>query len=199
MTRRSLCWWTMCLFSDRTSLSLAPLLPEVWLGPPSGLPIWVHGNMLKLLKPLPHVSPFKPPFSEVMVIEKPFELAVICVDFCTGWYDVVVSLLVLFDVGEQSPVVEFSDGLSKCMVGCWQPNEHAMEPWGERGSRFGGTIVWFGINVGDPEEVVWSAVVSESRHPSISQLFNVLGGPWEAIVSWDSEVWNLSPIFLITF
>jgi len=42
----------------------------------------VRGDVLKLLKPLPHVSPLKPPFSEVAVMEEPLELAFVYVDFC---------------------------------------------------------------------------------------------------------------------
>ena len=63
------------------------------------------------------MSPLKPPFSEVVVMEEPLELLVIYVDFCASGHDVVVSLSVLFDVGKEPPVIKFGNGLSKCMVG----------------------------------------------------------------------------------
>jgi len=62
-------------------------------------------DVLKLLEALPCISPLKPPFGEVAVVEEPLELAFVYVNFCVGGCDVVVGLLVLFDVGEkfQSP------------------------------------------------------------------------------------------------
>jgi len=74
------------------------------------------------------MSPFKPPFSEVAVMEKPLELLLVYVDFCSGGHDVVVGLSVSFDVGEESPVTEFSDSLLECMVGQQWPNESIAEP-----------------------------------------------------------------------
>ena len=154
---------------------------------------------MKLLETPPHVSPLKPPFSEVAVMEKPLELSFIYVDFCLGRHDVVVGLSVSFDVSKKSPVTKFSDGLLKCMVGWRRPNESIVEPWGERWRGLVGAIVGFGVDAGNPGAVIWSTVIAKSHHPSVSQLFNVLGRLCEAISHGDGEVQNLSPIFLVPF
>jgi len=172
-------------------------LSEVQLGPPSGLPTRACRDVLKLLETPPHVSPLKPPFSEVMVMKKPLELSLVYVNFCSGGHDVVVGLLVLFDVGKESPVTKFSDGLSEHMVGQRWPNESIAEPWGKRYRGLMEAIVRLGIDAGNPGAVVWSTVITKSCHLSISQLFNVLGGLCEAISHGDGEVQNLSLIFLV--
>jgi len=109
----------------------------------------------------------------------------------------VVGLLVSFNIGEESPVAEFSNGLSECMIGRRRPNESIAEPQGKRCRGLVGAIVGFSVDAGNPGVVVWSMVIAKSCHPSVSQLFNVLGGPYKAISCGDGEVQNLSPIFLV--
>ena len=87
---------------------------------------------MKLLETWPHMSPFKPPFSEVAVVEEPLELSLVYVNFCLGGDNVVVGLMVSFDVGEESPVAKFSDSLPECMVSQRGPNEGIAEPQGKR-------------------------------------------------------------------
>ena len=83
---------------------------------------------MKLLEALPHVSPFKPPFSEVAIVEEPLELLLVYVDFCLGGCNVVVSFSVSFDVGKEPPVTKFSDGLPECIVSRQGPNEGIAKP-----------------------------------------------------------------------
>jgi len=99
------------------SSSSLPLQPELGYASPNLVPTQASSNMLKLLKPSPQVGPLKPPLTEVTVVEEPLELAIIYVDFCLGRHDVVVSLVVLLNVSKQSPIVEVSNCLTKCMIG----------------------------------------------------------------------------------
>jgi hypothetical protein len=92
-------------------------------------------------------------------------------------HDVVVGLVVSLDVSKQSPVIKVRDCFTKHMVGCRWPDKHTTDPQGERGKGFIRTIVWLGIDVGDPEEVIWAAAISKSCHLSVIQLFD---GIWWA-------------------
>ena len=110
----------------------------------------------------------------------------------------LVVLLVLVDIGKESPVVEVIDGILEDGVGGLVTPKATMEPGREWLHQLVRGVVGSGIQFDDLCFFFPFSPTVKSCHPSIIELLDKAGELFGPIVKRDGEVWKVLSILFIS-